>query len=191
MDNLNEYLVGVVVGGVIGITGGLVVAIYNGWRQDKRWKEEKKLETERSAVEYFRGIFDKLAPFLTMQTKFYFIMGGEFLLGQVPTPTQEEQIKALLPEFINAYKKFIDSGYLALLPTDLSFQIHRCGNFLSGVRAKLAEKPSFAKDWDTEDHKLLFDFIQIANAVRDAIRELLGVKSLDYRIRDAMRSHFR
>lgn len=185
MQDLIEYigLLGVVIGGIIGLSSALVIKYMRSKREEKRWREEKKSEREKSATEFFRNKYSILAPFLAMCSEWGLIMGGSFMLGEKIEKTQGERIIGLFPKFLKAYRDIASTGYLELLPPDLRLQMFRMGNFLRAIAVELEKKPELP-DWDDKDLEFLFKFAEIQGYVRNGIRQLLNVESLEVHIYD-------
>ena len=183
--NLIEYigLLGVVIGGLIVLSSSLVTEYMRSKREEKRWREEEKSEREKSATEFFRNNYGILAPFLAMCSEWGLIMGGSLMLGEKIEKTQGERIIGLFPKFLKAYRDIASTGYLELLPPDLRDQMFRMGSFLSAIARIFKEKPKY-EDWDDKDHEFLFRFAEIKGFVRNGIRQLLNVESLEVHIYD-------
>ena len=168
---MNEYL-GVIVGGVIGFLSAFLIDFVRARREEKRWKLE-------SAQEFFRRLYDPLAPFFSAPYKIMWAM-LQYQVYQIKNLSKEEQqqissnLDGIISEIMNAYANLVNKGYIGLFPKDL-------GGMILGLSVRVTKLNDLIKEKgivDEETQKTLIETISMGEKIRNRMRQLLNVDAL-------------
>lgn len=173
---MNEYLL-LLIGGVIGFLSAFLSAFLTDFFRARREERKWKLE---STVEYFRGLYNPLAPFFSAQSKILFALVGVTITEILELPLKKQKqiaynLESVLKELMEAHKRFIDGGYIGLFPHDVALMIMTYRSKLDRLN-KLIKEKGIA---DKEANKTISDVFSVANQLRDRLRQLLNVDVLD------------
>lgn len=175
--------VGVVVGGAIGFLSAFITDYVRYKREEKRWEEEKKIEAEKSAMLYYRNVYDSLAPFLSIPYRIGLAMLGMSIQQIVVLPEGRQEgisanLKALIEQLTQAFNDFVSRGYIGLFPKDLGNKLMHY--FLSlGLLLSVIEKKPGLQNWDRKDRETLGTVLSEGEKIKSRLRQLLGVEGLD------------
>jgi len=174
---VSDYLLGIIVGSVIGGVIALLSVFLNDHlrasREEKKWKLQ-------SAHEFFRRLYEPLAPLFSAPYEFMFAM----LLNkayQIKDLSKEEQqqissnLERVLSKILDAYKHLVDKGYIGLFPKDL-------GGMILGFCVRIEKSNKLIKERgiiDEETLDSLSEILPMADKLRDRMRQLLNVDALD------------
>lgn len=169
---MSEYI-GVVIGGVIGITGTLITEYMTGKREDKR--RQKELEQKRidDAHEYFRGNYNAVKPFLRTygELSFQLTIMGFVEIGKELHPDMLSssdfpvlELETLLNDLTSSTKFFIDEGYASLFPQKLFTEIFMLNGFLAGYTPSLEGKS--LSEMSDKKKKVLKKFMSIQQILK-------------------------
>jgi len=174
---VSEYLLGVIVGGVIGFLSAFLSTFLTDFLRAKR--ELKKWELE-STHDYFRRLYDTLAPFFIAPYKIAIGLLG-YSAYQIMDLTKEEQqqisfnLDNILREIEEALKNFIDKGYIGLFPKDLGGMLLTFTLQIGHSNTLIKEKGVTTKE--TIEH--LKETMSMGDKIRNRMRQLLNVDALD------------
>jgi len=176
VEDVNEYI-GIALGGVIGFTSAFLstffIDFFRARRELKKWKLE-------SAQEFFRRLYDTLAPFFSANYKILFVMVGLAAKEIASLPEKEQQqisynLDSVIKEIMEAYKNFIDKGYIGLFPKDLGEMMLRYNLQVGKLNTVIKEKGIGYE----ETSKMLEETMSIGDNIRVRMRQLLNVDALD------------
>ena len=171
-----EYT-GIIIGGVLGFLSAFLstflIDFLRARREEKKWKLQ-------SAQEYFRRLYDPLAPFFSIPHKIMWAM-LQYQVYQIKGLTKEEQqqvssnLDGILSEIAEAYVQFVNKGYIGLFPKDV-------GGMILSLSVRVVELNNLIKEKgivDEETQKTLIETISVGEKIRDRMRQLLNVDALD------------
>jgi len=172
---MNDYL-GIIIGGIIGFLSAFLSTFlldyFRATRELKKWKLE-------STQEFYRRLYDPLAPFFSAPYKILFAMVGHTAQEMLNLPKEKQQqisfnLDGVLNELEEGLANFIGKGYIGLFPQDLGFMVL---SFNARVRElnKCIKEKGVANE---ETVKMLEETLPIGKQIRDRMRQLLNVDAL-------------
>lgn len=172
---MNDY-VGIIIGGIIGFISAFLSTFlldyFRARRELKKWKLE-------STQEYYRRLYEPLAPFFSAPYKILVALVGHTAREILNLPKQEQQkisynLDIILNELEEGLRNFIDKGYIGLFPQDLGFMVVSFTARVKKMNKRIKEK-GIANE---ETLKMLDDTLPIGKQIRDRMRRLLNVDAL-------------
>ena len=176
MKDVNGYI-GIFIGGVIGFVSAFLstflIDFFRARRELTKWKLE-------SAQEFFRRLYDSLAPFFSANYKLLFGMLGLAAKEIASLPEKEQQqisynLDNVIKEIMEAYRNFIDKGYIGLFPKDLGYMMLRYNLQVDKLNTLVKENGITHE----ETSKMLEETMSIGENIRVRMRQLLNVDALD------------
>lgn len=172
---MDDYLA-IIIGGIIGFLAAFLSTFLLDYFRAKRELKKWKLE---STHEYYRRLYDILAPFFSAPDKIFFAMVERTAHEILNLPKEEQQqisfnLDIVLNESMEALRNFIDKGYFGLFPSDL-------GLMMISFNARVKKLNKLIKDkgiQNGETLKTLDETMSIGKTIRERMRQLLNIDAL-------------
>ena len=146
----------------------------------KEYQENLRRMRESDAKGYFRDNYRLFAGFLSVHHQVQQALSEE--TGQEEAQLRaetRERLRSLLPRFFEAYGGLRDSGYMALLPGELSRQVYRYAGYLNVVNALLKKEEDTDIMGDEKLRAMWMEVPVIGRYITEGFRYLLGVDGLE------------
>ena len=184
-----ESYLGVVVGAIIALISSLVSIFLNNVlisrREEKKIREEQQRRKIEAAHEYFRGLYNYLAPFMGLFPRMEIIrimFETHFLGKKEMTEKEREVIISHFKDFDNIFSgavgKMENSGIIGLLPNGLSKNLVNL-TLRAAELNQIFQKNSTFCSLSKDDIDKAFRFCDLYKETRSKIRRLLNVDALE------------
>ncbi len=173
MKYVSEYLLGVIVGGVIALLPIFLNDFLRARQEEKKWKLH-------STQEFLRRLYDPLAPFFSAPYKITLGLLGYSAYQMMDLNKEEQQqislnLDSVTDEILEALKSFVDKGYVGLFPKDL-------GDMMLTFYLQIATLNKLIKErgiTHKETLETLKETMSMGDKIRNRMRQFLNVDALD------------